>query len=103
MKKPTKSNCTGEGKIHKFEPEEEEIEDISMDEEDVGVEVEEVEAQGADPITWLPEYVPPRKGNTKVPKDINESKTPLQTPLLPDGIVFEGLRLARVPMLKLED
>jgi len=64
-----------------------------MDDEDVGIDVEEVEAQGFHHITWLPEYVPPRKGKTKVPKDIDESKVPLQTPLLLDEIVFEGLCL----------
>lgn len=86
-----------------MEPKEEEIEDIPMDDEDVGVDVEEVEARGANPITWLPEYVPLRKGKAKVLKYIDERKTPLQTPLLPDEIVFEGPRLAQVPLLKLED
>ena len=60
-----------------------------MDDEDVGAEVEEVEAQGVDPITWFSEYVPLCKPNSKVPKDIDESKTPLQTPLLPDQIIFD--------------
>jgi len=59
-----------------------------MDDEDVGVEVTEVEAQGVDPITQFLEYVPPRKPNTKVPKDIDERKIPLQTPLFLDKIVF---------------
>lgn len=38
-----------------------------------------------------------------MPKDIDESKTPLQTPLLSDDIVFDRPRLAQVPLLKLED
>lgn len=63
----------------------------------------EVETQGADPITQLLEYVPPRKGKAKLPKDINESKSSLQTPLLPDDIVFEGLHLGWVLVLKFED
>ncbi len=63
----------------------------------------EVETQGADPITWLLEYVPPRKGKAKVPKDIDESKSSLQTPLLPDDIGFEGAHLGWVPVLKFED
>lgn len=74
-----------------------------MDDEDVGVEVEEVEIQGADPITQLPEYVPLHKPKSKVPNDIDESKAPLQTPLLLDEISFDSLHLARVPILKLED
>ena len=65
--------------------------------------MEEVEAQGVDPITQLSEYVPPRKHKSKVPKDIDESKTPLQTPLLPNEIYFDGLRLAWVPIFKIED
>jgi len=74
-----------------------------MNDEDVGIEVEEVGTQGADPITQLLEYVPPCKPKSKVPKDIDESKTPLQTPLLWDEITFDGPRLAQVPILKLED
>lgn len=54
-------------------------------------------------MTRLPEYVPPRKGKAKVPKDIDGSKSSLQTSLLPGDIVFEGLHLERVPALKFED
>ena len=50
---------------------------IPMDDEDLGVEVEEVEVHGANPITKLPQYVPLCKGKTKVPKKIDESKVPL--------------------------
>ena len=59
-----------------------------MDDENLGVEVEEVEVEGFDPITRLPEYVPRCKGKTKTPKDIDESKVTLYTPLLPDKIIF---------------
>jgi len=51
----------------------------------------------------LPEYVPLRKPKSKVPKDIDESKTPIQTPLPPDEITFDAPRLARVLIFKLED
>jgi len=74
-----------------------------MDDEDFGVEVEEVEVKGSNPITKLPEYIPPHKGRTKVPKDINKIKVALHTPLLWDEIVFEGPCLGWVPLLKLED
>jgi len=74
-----------------------------MDDEDVGLDVEEVEAQGPDPITRLAENVPPCKGKAKVPKDIDERKVLLQTPLLLDEIIFEGPCLGQVPLLKLED
>lgn len=74
-----------------------------MDDEDVGMEIEDVKIVGSDPITKLLEYIPPHKGKIKVPKDIDESKVTLHTPLLPDQFVFEGLRLVRVPLFKLED
>ena len=38
-----------------------------------------------------------------MPKDIDESKSSLQTSLLPDDIVFEGPHLGRVPVLMFED
>jgi len=38
-----------------------------------------------------------------VPKDIDESKSTLQTPLLPDDIVFEGPHLWQVHVLKFKD
>lgn len=78
------------GKAIKLEPEEEEIEDILMDDEELGIEMEEFEVEDSDPITKLPEYVPLLKDKTKVLKDIDESKVALHTPLLPEEIVFEG-------------
>ena len=48
-------------------------------------------------------YVPPWKGKTKIPKDLDATKSALQTPLLLDGIVFEGLHLGCVPTMKFED
>lgn len=59
------------GEAINLEPEEEETKAILMDDEDVGIDVKEFEVQGADPITWFPEYVPLCKGKTKVPKDID--------------------------------
>lgn len=100
---PSKPTAQAKGKAINLEPKEEETKDIQMDDEDVGVDLEEVEAQGVDPITQLPEYVPPQKGKAKVSKDINESNTPLQTPLLSDEKFFEGPRLVQVPLLKLYD
>ena len=62
----------------------------------------EVATQGADPITRLLEYVPPHKGKAKVSKDIDESRSSLQTSLLPNDIVFEGPHLGWVLVLKFE-
>lgn len=53
--------------------------------------------------TKFPGCVPPQKGNTKIPKDLDATKSALQTPLLPDGIVFEGSHLGHVPTMKFED
>jgi len=64
-----------------------------MDDEDIRVEVEEVEVQCVEPIIKFPDYIPPCKGKTKVLKEIDKSKVPLQPALLPDEIVFEGPRL----------
>lgn len=74
-----------------------------MDGEDVGIDVEEVEAEGTDPITRLLEYVPLWKGKIKVLKDIDERKVQLQTPLLLDEIVFKQPHLGHVPLLNLKN
>lgn len=78
----------------------EDLEDLIIEEdEDEGM---EVETEAAHPLTKLPAYVPPRKGKAKVPKDLDESKSSLQTPLLPNDIIFEGMHLGQVPNLKFE-
>lgn len=74
-----------------------------MDDEDLGVEMEDVEVEGTDPITKFLEYVPPCRGKAKVHKDIDESKFTLYTSLLVEQIVFKGPCLRRIPMLKLEE
>jgi len=81
--------------------EEEEFEEILVEEEE-DVEME-VETQGADPLTRLPAYVPSQKGKARVPKYIGESKSSLQTLMLPDDIIFEGVHLGWVLVLKFED
>jgi len=48
-------------------------------------------------------YVPLWKGKTKIPKDLDATKSALQTLLLLDGIIFEGSHLGCVPTLKFED
>ena len=99
---PLRAKLTKEekGKAINLEAEEEESEEILVDEEDLEL---EVETQGVDPITRLPKYVPLRKGKLKVLKDIDGSKSSLQTPMFPDNIIFKGPHLGRVPMLKFED
>jgi len=51
----------------------------------------------------LPEYVPPWKGKAKVCKDMDTVKSTLETPLFPDGILFDGLALGYIPMIKFQD
>jgi len=48
--------------------------------------------------TKLLAYVPPWKGKAKVPKDLDETKSSLQT-----GIVFAGMHLGHMPTVKFED
>lgn len=88
-------------KMIDLEPEEE-AEEIPMDDEDIVVEMKATEIEGSNPISKLPKYIPPCRDKRKVPKDINEIKFTMHTPLLSDQIVFEGLCLGRVPLLKLE-
>jgi len=54
-------------------------------------------------VVKLLAYVPLQKGKTKVPKYLDAIKSSLQTPLLLDGIIFEGSHLGRVPTTKFED
>ena len=82
-----------------MEADEEDSKEILVEED----EEMEVETQGVDPITRMLEYIPLCKGKAKVSKDIDESKSSLETSLLLDDIVFEGAHLRRVSMLKFED
>lgn len=61
---------------------------VVQEEEDM-----EEDIQSLHSVKKLPTYVPPQKGKTKVPKALDEMKSSLQNPLLPDGIVFEGMHL----------
>jgi len=81
--------------------EEEDLEEILVEEEED--EDMEVETEGANPLNRLPKYVPLQKGKARVPKDLDESKSSLQTLLLPDDIVFERAHLGHVLNLKFED
>ena len=39
-------------------------------------------------VAKFPENVPLQKRKTKIPNDLDATKSALQTPLLPDGIMF---------------
>lgn len=54
-------------------------------------------------VAKQPKYVLPRRGKAKVPKDLDAIRNTLKTPLLPNGILFEGSILGCMPMMKFED
>lgn len=51
----------------------------------------------------LTKYVPLWKERVKVPKDLDAIKSALKTLFFPEGIMFEGSTVGRVPMMKFED
>ena len=63
----------------------------------------EEETQPAHPSKKLPTYVPPWEGKARVPKDLDETKSSLQTPLLQDNNIFEYTHLGQVSSLKFKD
>lgn len=62
-----------------------------------------MDAQEVELMTRLSKYIPPHKGTTKVPKDSDNVKFMISTPLLLKKVVFEGVFLGHILMLKLED
>lgn len=71
---------------------------IAEEEEDIEEDIQPIHS-----ATKLPVYVPLWKGNTKVSKDLDKTKSSLQTLLLPDGIMFEGPHLGCEPTMKFKD
>lgn len=81
--------------------EEEDLQDLTIiaeEDEDMEEDIQPIHS-----AKKLSTYVPPWKGKTKVPKDLDETKISLQTPLLPDDIMFEGTHLGLVLTMKFED
>ena len=84
--------------------------EINDEEEDLQALVDEIEAdeemeediQPVHAVAKFLEYIPSRKEKAKVPKDLDSAKSALQTPLLPDGIVFEGTHLGCMQPVKFE-
>jgi len=54
-------------------------------------------------ISKLLDYIPPCKGKTKVTKDLDSDNFVISMPLLPEQVLFEGLCVVWIPMLKMED
>lgn len=65
--------------------------------------MEDIDAEGIDPVSKLLDYVPPYKGKVKVTKDPNAKKFFIHIPLLPESITFKGPYLVQFPHLKMED
>jgi len=76
---------------------------LYLDEEELTMGIEEIDAEEAKLITHLPPYIPLRKSMDKVPRDPDSAKFMVSTPLLPKNMPFEGNLLARIPYLKMED
>jgi len=78
----------------------EKVVDLEVEE---GQGVEDIDAEGMEPIIKLPKYIPLQKGKMKITKDLDLEKFTISTALLPKQVPFEGLRLTRSPLLKMED
>lgn len=74
-----------------------------MDEEELSMGVEDMDAVEGVLITQLPPYVPPRKSTIKVTKDLDWTKYKVFMPLLPKEVPMEGDLLAQILFLKMED
>lgn len=59
--------------------------------------MEYIDTEGVDLISKLSDYIPPRKGKVKVPKDPVVGQFLLNTPLLPKSVTFERLVLGADP------
>lgn len=85
--------------------------ELEEDEEDLQALITLIEAQDEEEehvpqvssTIILPPYISPWKGTPKIPKDLEATKSTLQTPLLPDEIRFDGLPLGRIQNIKFED
>lgn len=75
---------------------------LDLDEEELHGGIDEVDLEEVQPITWLLRYIPPRKSMTKVPKDLDNTKFMVSTPLLPKSVMVEGPLLAQIPNIKME-
>lgn len=66
---------------------------IDLEKEELETGVEDISVDEADPILWLPSYMPSRKLSIKVPKDPNVVKFSTCTPFLPEDVPFKGALL----------
>lgn len=62
-----------------------------------------MDSEEGEPMYWLPKYIPPCKGITKVPKDPDNAKFMISIPLLLKKVVSEGMLLGHILSLTMED
>jgi len=65
--------------------------------------IEDIDAEGVKPMIRLPKYIPSQNGKAQVMKDSDTKNFTVSTPMLPKQVPFEVPRLARIPLLKMED
>lgn len=68
----------------------------------MNVGVEDINAEGAKPISHFPTYIPPRKLTAKLTKDPDSLKFKVFTPFFPEEVPIEDDLLARVPYLNMK-
>ena len=61
------------------------------------------EAQGAEPINWLPPFVRPRRSSTHTPKSLDGLRTYLQIQLTPGKVLVIGEPFGRLHEVKFFD
>ena len=64
---------------------------------------EDIDAEGAEPITKFPKYIPSQKGKVKVPTDLDSIDNILITSSLPKGVPHEGTATGCILTVKFED
>lgn len=65
--------------------------------------MEEDVVEDLDPLLLLPTYVAPHKSSLKVPKDMNNVWSYINSSLIPKYVSFEGDMFAKNPLLEMED
>lgn len=79
------------------------MEQVDLEEEELGEGIENINVDEEEPISQLPLYMSPRKLTTKVTKDPDGVRFSICTPFPPKYVPFEGEFLALVPQLHMED
>lgn len=63
----------------------------------------DIDAEGVEPITNPPWYIPMREGKVNITKDAYLGKFIISTSLLPEQVPFEGSWIVCFPLLRMED